>query len=386
MNNEFKRKELQTFAEGDSCCSDDENCCAPSPQPMSRRNFLGSLSLATAGGSALLSNLPVMAGPFKGDDSGDNPYTKIIPKDKKLDPKWIQSLYSRGTKDTYSDKDSLKNIGMPVGGLFAGTVYLSGDGRLWLWDVFNRDQEGIDPRPMKTKIPNGGSPLVGLMARAGLNYIEPAESKSPFTLDFSLAVDGKKRAFDSKGFSNITFDGRYPIGRVSYQDEGCPLTVELEAFSPFIPLNADDSSLPVTLMSYTIKNPSSQTVNASISGRIENPVCINSKNNLLGRWVNRVVQQKGFTSVECLAQELPKAPTKNRKEIVFEDFESEKFTKWKVEGKAFGDGPVAIKDIPDYQQDVNGTGKRVVNSHASAPGESIPEKDGRVAMRRHAGP
>ncbi len=376
MNNELKPNELQTFDNSDSCCANSEECCTPTTQQLSRRNFLGSVSLAAAGGSALLSNSQVMAGPFKGDDSGENPYTKLIPKDKKLDSKWVQSLYERGTKDVYTDVESLKNIGMPVGGLFAGTVYLSGDGRLWLWDVFNRDQEGIDPRPMKSKIPNGGSPLVGLMARAGLNYIEPAESKSPFTLDFSLTVNGKKRTLDSEGFSKVTFDGRYPMGRVSYQDEGCPLTVKLEAFSPFIPLNADDSSLPVTLMSYTLKNPSSQTVKASLAGRIENPVCLNSKNSLLGRWINRVIQQKGFTSIECLAQALPKAPTKNRKEIVFEDFESEKFTKWKVEGKAFGDGPVAIKDIPDYQGDVNGAGKRVVNSHATAPGESIPEKDG----------
>ena len=71
---------------------------------------------------------PVRVGPFE-----ENEYRKIIPEDKKLLPQWVRSLYERGEKQTYTG-DELKYIGMPVGGIGAGLVYLGGDGRLWMWD------------------------------------------------------------------------------------------------------------------------------------------------------------------------------------------------------------------------------------------------------------
>ena len=70
--------------------------------------------------------------------------------DKKLDPQWVKSLYNRGLVTQYlKSKNELQYIGMPVGGINTGTLYLGGDGRLWLWDIFNDNREGIEPKEVE---------------------------------------------------------------------------------------------------------------------------------------------------------------------------------------------------------------------------------------------
>ncbi len=43
------------------------------------------------------------------------------------------------------------------------------------------------------------------------------------------------------------------MATIRYTDPALPVMVTLEAFSPFIPLNEDDSGLPVTILSYRIR-------------------------------------------------------------------------------------------------------------------------------------
>jgi hypothetical protein len=64
----------------------------------------------------------------------DNPYLRVIPADKKLDPAWVKSLFERGEKEVYRSDAAMQHMGMPVGGIFSGTLYLSADGRLWHWN------------------------------------------------------------------------------------------------------------------------------------------------------------------------------------------------------------------------------------------------------------
>ena len=304
-----------------------------------RRNFL---KLAGGGSLAFLtSRLPVMAGPFSMAD-----FEKLVPSDKKLSAEWVKGLFERGTPQVYRGKD-LDLIGMPVGGLCAGQIYLGGDGRLWHWDIFNQ---------------NMGT------STNGDHYAKPMTPSAPLEQGFSLRVGAVTKALDKTGFKDVRFRGEYPIGIVEYREEGLPVEVTLEAFSPFIPLNADDSSLPATVMRFTIKNTGSQTQEVELTGHLENAVCLNHRT-LAGTRRNRIVRATGLTFLECSAgtNAAPAAPPKP--DVVFEDWSKPTYQGWTVEGSAFGSGPIDKSAIPAYQGDVGGDTARVVNSHASAAGD-----------------
>lgn len=325
---------------------------------MSRRRFLQVTGATAAGFLTGRATLGVMAGPF------DNEYLDIIPADKKLNPAWIRSLTMRGQKQTYANKD-LKYIGMPVGGIGAGHVYLGGDGRLWLWEIFNK------------------SYARGFLGKGagGETFLHPFEQIHPFAQGFNLRVKAagrsQTRSLDSAGFANVTFDGRYPMGLVTFRDLDSPVEVRLEAFSPFIPLDMENSGYPATIMRYTVKNIGVSPVEGTLAGWTDNPVCLDSgqPSDTLHR--NLIQRSDACTILACRAERAPKTQAiSKRPDILFEDFETASYEGWTAEGQAFGSGPVAIKDIPDYQGDVKGSGQRVVNSHASAPGNDVGSKDG----------
>ena len=63
---------------------------------------------------------------------------------------------------------------------------------------------------------------------------------------------------------------------------------------------------------------------------------------------------------------------------MFENWDRETYEGWSATGNAFGSGPTLKSKMPDYQGDVGGPGKRVANSHATAPGGDVGEKDNQI--------
>lgn len=241
--------------------------------PMQRRDFLK----LGAGSSLALG----FGGRLNAAESDTRAlYAKFVPHDKQLDGAWVESLALRGhLLDAAIEHDSAgvdpEIIGMTVGGIGCGTVYLSGDGRLWVWDIFNQHHEGVVPNQVPA--PEGTGNIHGakkVRERDGANFLKPpraSEHRNGVDARFTLHHGHTSLPLDASGWNKVRFTGRWPVGIVEYASDKTPLTVRLEAFSPFIPLRLQDSALPLTVLEYTVVNPTPDPIEVGLTGHLNNP-------------------------------------------------------------------------------------------------------------------
>jgi non-lysosomal glucosylceramidase len=338
-----------------SCCPDGR-CDAHGPRSgVSRRGFLG---MSTAAASAAI----LAAHTRDALAAGELPDRSLVPADKGLSAETVAALRERGTPTRYTGAD-LRYIGMPVGGGCSGQVYVGGDGRLWYWDVDN------------------GPPAPGADG-GGEVYVSPREPSSPFGHGVVLKTTARGRTtvrgVDGTGFDQIGFTGQYPLGRVDYQGHDVPVRVHLDAFSPFVPGDAEDSTLPVTVLAYTVTNTSPDPVRAELTVWAENPVCLRSRSEQPITLSSARTSGDGTHGVRFEAAEA--GVPSPRPDIVFETWERAAYDGWTVEGEAFGPGPVLLSQVPDYMKrfgDLHVRGERFVTSHNfTAAGGDAGKADG----------
>jgi non-lysosomal glucosylceramidase len=319
------------------CCG---GGCEPRPS-VNRRRFL---SLSAAAATAAL----LAARARAAQAAGLLPHTVLAPADKGLSPADLAALRERGAPTSYTGSD-LRYLGLPVGGGCCGQVYLGGDGRLWYWE--------IDPGPAAPGVDG-----------AGEGYANPHQPFSPFgngaVLRTTAAGARTARRLDATGFADITFTGQYPIGQVDYHDPGCPVGVRLEAFSPFVPGEADDSTLPTTVLAYTLTNTSAAPVLAELTWWAENPVGLRARIDEPITLSSTEISGPDHHGVQFTAANATvPAP---RPDIVLETWQQSDYAGWTVTGSAFGAGPVLVSEVPAYLLrfgDLHAQGPRFVTSH-----------------------
>jgi uncharacterized protein (DUF608 family) len=155
-------------------------------------------------------------------------------------------------------------IGFPLGGVGAGSINLGGRGQLREWWIFNRPDKGRVPQyafpAIRVETANRKPVAKVLEAR-----ILPPYSRGPSDLG-SDNVPGLAR------LETCTFTGEYPRATIDFEDPELPVRVSLEAFTPVIPLDADESGLPLAVLRYRVENPGSSSAKVSIAWSIENPI------------------------------------------------------------------------------------------------------------------
>ena len=267
----------------------------------------------------------------------------LVLADKGLSRKYIQGLYERGERAVYTG-DDLETIGMPVGGIAAGQLYLRGDGTLGLWQIFNEH----------------------VFTGYGRDCYRTYRPDSPVDSGFALVVEsGGKRTLRplNRDFGTVAFAGEYPIGLVRYEADDLPVTVEMEAFSPFIPLNAEDSALPATVFHIDVKNTSDEPQEVSLLGWLENAVCFHSIKSVHAVRRTRVASENDRTLIVHTAEEAQLEEAEDpRTKIVLADFEGQTYGEWQTTGDAFGAGP-ARGTLPDQQAVSGFQGDGLVNTY-----------------------
>lgn len=158
----------------------------------------------------------------------------------------------------------LAEIAFPLGGIGTGSISLGGCGQLRDWEIFNRPDKGNTPAialPALFVQPEGERPVTKVLEARPL----PPFNGGRFWND-SVSAIGLPR------FASAIFRGSFPFARIGLSDPEIPLEVELEAFSPFIPLDADASGFPVAILRYRLRNPRNSATRISLAYSVENPL------------------------------------------------------------------------------------------------------------------
>lgn len=160
---------------------------------------------------------------------------------------WTRQLWELGATHVYREA-ALEHIAFPLGGIGAGQVYLTGRGRLTSWQVQNNFRHDLNvpgARFAVRAVPAGG------IASTRWLHEDPD---------------------DPNAVRAIEAECEYPFCRLRYLDAALPITVQLDAWSPFEPLNAKDSGLPAALFTFTLGNPGNLPVEAALLVSMQNKI------------------------------------------------------------------------------------------------------------------
>src|SRR5216683_1816798 len=139
----------------------------------------------------------------------------------------------------------LAQIAFPLGGVAAGSISLGGRGQLRDWEIFNRPDRGASPEYAFAAI------------RASFENARPVTRvlEARFAPPYEGAAGlGSRNAPGLRRLDSAVFKGEYPFAHIAFRDRQLPVTVELQAFSPIIPLDAENSGLPIAVLRYRVRN------------------------------------------------------------------------------------------------------------------------------------
>ncbi|MDR2524947.1 MAG: hypothetical protein LBC83_01955 [Oscillospiraceae bacterium] len=164
-------------------------------------------------------------------------------------------------------------ISFPLGGIGTGCIGLAGNGRLVDWEIYNRPSKGSENgyTHFAVKCTRDGKLLDARLLQGDLT----GSLQGSFTRTIWQGAFGWGPAQESMAgyphFAQLDFEGRYPFATLRFADETFPGNAQLRAFNPFIPLDADNSSLPAAFFEITLENTNDFDADYTVAFTLRNP-------------------------------------------------------------------------------------------------------------------
>jgi len=158
--------------------------------------------------------------------------------------------------------ENLDHVAFPLGGIGAGMICLEGTGTLSHVSVRGQPNVFNEPMMFAALHVRGERPtalvLEGPVPRWKIFF--------PWDNLFGSAGNGGAgKTYGLPRHEHAEFRPRFPFASVDLADDRLPLRTELTGWSPFIPGDSDNSSLPVAGLEYRFTNPTGEAVEAVFS-------------------------------------------------------------------------------------------------------------------------
>jgi uncharacterized protein (DUF608 family) len=154
--------------------------------------------------------------------------------------------------------ENLNKVAFPLGGIGAGMVCLEGNGSLSHVSVRHRPEVFNQPfmfGAVSVKDKDGWK------ARVLQGRTPDWKVMFPFGGAFGGSGDGgRDRTAGLPYFRDCRFRSEFPFATVELADDDVPVKASLTGWSPFIPGQADDSSLPLGVLEYSFENTSAEAI------------------------------------------------------------------------------------------------------------------------------
>jgi uncharacterized protein (DUF608 family) len=157
----------------------------------------------------------------------------------------------------YYSGRNLDRIAFPIGGIGAGMFCLEGTGAISHMSVRNHPEVFNEP-----------CMFAAISVKGIENGAKVIEGMVPDWKKFGTPNSGNGSPGASYGFprfTNARFLARFPFAVIELQDKDIPMEVQITGWSPFIPTDADNSSLPAGALEYTFKNTGTKQLDAVFS-------------------------------------------------------------------------------------------------------------------------